>query len=91
MTIEEWILKKAIDTYGKEAQTLMFFEEVAELQKELCKNARGKQNTREIAEEIADVEIMLEQVKMIYKVQCAAEAWKKEKLDRLAGRLAGEA
>lgn len=72
---EEMILKKAIETYGEEAQTLMFFEEVAELQKELCKNARGKKNTREIAEEIADVEIMLEQMKMIYHCRGAVLAW----------------
>ena len=31
----------ALSTYGAEAQTLMAMEEMAELQKELCKHARG--------------------------------------------------
>ena len=47
---------------GPDAQTLMAFEEMAELQKELCKHARGKHNRSAVAEEIADVQIMLEQM-----------------------------
>ena len=43
----------------------MMFEEMAELQKELCKNARGKDNRAEIAEEIADVHIMLDQMEIL--------------------------
>lgn len=83
------VLKNAIATYGKQAQTLMFFEEVSELQKELCKNARGKNNISEIAEEVADVEIMLEQIKMMFNCRKASEVWKEEKLERLASRLKG--
>ncbi len=49
------ILKRAVETYGAQAQTLMVFEEMSELQKELCKHARGKDNREAIAEEIADV------------------------------------
>lgn len=63
------ILEKAIEKYGKTAQTLMFFEEVAELEKELCKNNRGEDNITQITEEIADVLIMLEQVKMMYGIE----------------------
>lgn len=37
--------KQALDTYGAEAQTLMVMEEMAELQKELCKHARGAGTT----------------------------------------------
>lgn len=43
----------------------MLLEEMAELQKEICKAWRGKDNEVEIAEEVADVEIMLEQIKLI--------------------------
>ena len=82
------VMHKAIDAYGKEAQTLMFFEEVAELEKELCKNARGKQNHDEIAEEIADVEIMLEQIKIMYGVkESQVELIKAIKVQRLCKRL----
>lgn len=82
------IMHKAIDAYGKEAQTLMFFEEVAELEKELCKNARGKQNHDEIVEEIADVEIMLEQIKIMYDVkESQVELVKAMKVQRLCKRM----
>ena len=49
------ILENALMTYGAKAQILMVMEEMAELQKELCKNIRGKANVANIAEEIADV------------------------------------
>lgn len=54
------LYRLALDTFGPDAQTLMMFEEMSELQKELCKHARGKDNREAIAEEIADVQIMLE-------------------------------
>lgn len=59
----------ALALWGAEAQTLMMFEEMAELQKELCKNARGKDNRAEIAEEIADVRIMLDQMEIAPRLQ----------------------
>ena len=36
------IYREALNKWGAEAQTLMVFEEMSELQKELCKHARGK-------------------------------------------------
>ena len=44
--LPEYIYRRALKTYGAEAQTRMVFEEMAELQKELCKNARGADNLR---------------------------------------------
>ena len=35
---------EALNKWGAEAKTLMVFEEMSELQKELCKRARGKDN-----------------------------------------------
>ena len=82
------ILHKAIDTYGKKHQTMIFFEEVAELEKELSKNIRGESNREAITEEIADVEIMLEQIKKIYDIpESQIELMKHKKLKRLAKRL----
>lgn len=63
------ILKAALDTYGAEAQTLMLFEEMSELTKELCKHARGKDDRMCIAEKIADVRIMLDRVTSAAKRQ----------------------
>ena len=60
------ILKKAINTYGINSQLDMAVEEMSELTKEICKKKRGKDNHSEIMEEMADVYIMLEQLKMIF-------------------------
>lgn len=40
------IIQLAIQTYGKEAQTRMLFEEMAELQNALCKLSRGRGTER---------------------------------------------
>lgn len=52
------LYRRALAIWGPDAQTLMIFEEMSELQKELCKHARGKDNWGAIADEIADVLIM---------------------------------
>ena len=51
------IYRAALEKWGADAQTLMVFEEMAELQKELCKNARGKDNRGSIAEELSLIHI----------------------------------
>ena len=63
------VLKQAIETYGKEKQSMMALEEMAELQKEVCKSSRGNNNHDEIVEEIADVLIMIEQLKIMHDVK----------------------
>ena len=45
---EQKIYRAALAAWGADAQTLMVFEEMSELQKELCKAARGKDNTEQI-------------------------------------------
>ena len=67
MTTEDRkIFRKALDTFGADMQVLVAIEELSELQKELCKNRRGRENQTNIAEEIADVQIMIEQMMMLY-------------------------
>ena len=85
------IFRRALYTFGPAAQTRMVFEEMSELQKELYKHSRGKDNRREIAEEIADVQIMLEQ--MIICHNCADEVrrFREAKVLRLAEKLQEEA
>lgn len=80
-------LEKAIQTYGSTAQLLMLFEEMSELQKEICKNFRGSENVEHIAEEIADVEIMIQQVKMIFNIFDEVGIFKDSKVERLEKRL----
>lgn len=82
------IEKRAIATYGKDAQIKMAIEEMAELTQAICKSFRGVDNLDNIIEEIADVEIMLAQLKLIYKLNKNEVLVKKvEKLRRLEERL----
>ena len=60
------IIRRAIETYGKEAQTQMLFEEMAELQNAICKLSRGRGSVSDVCEEIADVMIMCVQMAQIY-------------------------
>ena len=65
----EEIIFEIINKYGKKAQVIQAIEEMSELTKELIKNInRDKDNEKEIIEEIADVTIMLVQLKIIYKI-----------------------
>ena len=84
------IYRAAIELWGPEAQTLMVFEEMSELQKELCKNARGRQNNEAIAEEIADVLIMLDQMILLHECAAEVEAQKAQKLERLKLKILDE-
>ena len=81
---------EALEKWGTEAQTLMVFEEMSELQRELCKHARGKDNREAIAEEIADVQIMLEQMMILHDCKDLVEAQKFKKIHRLKFRLEQE-
>lgn len=77
--MNEEILKMIIEKYGKNKQVGQAVEEMAELTIELNKNInRNKDNETEIILEIADVQIMLAQLVMIYdidpeKIQGAVE------------------
>ena len=86
---EETVFDKAITTYGETSQIHMAWEEMSELAKELCKSMRysKKQYKRKVAEEVADVEIMLEQLKLIFGIDEDVEGWRLDKVVRLSERL----
>lgn len=84
---ETEVLQRALDTYGSTLQIAMVFEEMSELQKELCKYLRGKYSPANIAEEIADVEIMLEQMKMLFCCTDDVRNERRRKVERLKDRL----
>lgn len=84
------IYERALDHYGGEMQTMVCVEEMAELMKELSKHARGEDNVKAIAEEIADVEIMLEQMKLLHGCGYLVWSCRDEKLERLARRIERE-
>ena len=78
---------RAKDKYGLEAQLIVAIEELSELQKELTKHLRGKGSRKNIAEEVADVEIMIEQIRYLFNLGISVEMVKKIKLERLEKRL----
>lgn len=59
--------KELINKYGKQ-QLVVAIEELSELQKEICKSLRDKTSLSNLCEEIADVYIMLAQLKIYYDI-----------------------
>ncbi len=89
------ILLDALEHYGERAQVDMMLEEMAELSKALLKLRRA-QKFREpgqrllmedVAEEIADVQIVLDQMKLLFP---GRETWMQKKLQRLEERIEKE-
>ena len=88
MTKEErTIFTEAIQTFGKNAQIVVAIEEMSELTKALTKQLRGSQNLNSIIEEIADVEIMLDQIKLMFFVFQDCKNARDYKVRRLAERI----
>lgn len=90
---EKVILAAAIERYGEGAQLVKCCEELGELTQAICKmfdKSTGVQpDVEAVVEEIADVEIMIEQVRMILRVDPEMERrWRERKLRRLKARLA---
>lgn len=85
---EQKIYDDAIDFFGVTSQKIMAIEEMSELTKELCKELRNRGNVEQIADELADVEITLAQLKMIYDIHDKVEEHKDFKLRRFAHNMA---
>ena len=80
---------KAIVKWGAEAQLLMVAEECSELAVEALHYARGRGDVNHVAEEIADVELMIEQLRMMLRgvdedFDGLVREWKLTKWQRLA-------
>ena len=90
------ILRRAIETYGEKAQIDKALEEMSELTKALLKLRYAKPTGVEadilrdaVSEEMADVEIMLEQLHMIYQNDNKVNEYRQKKIERLERRLNG--
>lgn len=77
----------AVKTYDRTSRLMLAVEEMSELSKELSKNYRGADNISAISEEMADVEIMLEQLKLIFNNRAEVDTAKSDKLRRLSETL----
>lgn len=84
------VCRNALGIYGTDKQICMVFEEMSELQKELCKRLRGRANREQIVEEIADVLIMLQQMILLFDAEKDVEREVGFKIDRLRMRLMGK-
>ena len=81
------ICRAALEAFGERAQMTMAIEEMSELAKELCKRCRGRDNVEAIAEEVADVQIMLQQLVILFDCKETVDKYRQYKLERLAGRI----
>ena len=82
------LYKKAIEAWGNASQLLMAVEEMAELTQAISHLLRGRKNNKsEIIEELADVEVMCEQLRVIIDKNDKIDKIKEEKLARLSEML----
>lgn len=94
MKERQQIYTEAINTYGKENQKLIAIEEMSELTKALTKDTRYPDNPKikdNVAEEIADVQIMLFQLIMMFDCENQVNNYIDLKTERLGGRLQNNA
>lgn len=93
--INSEILHQAIDAYGHESQMNKTIEELSECSiellviiKTLCKIRNLEEIELEpLSEEIADAEIMLKQIKMIFDIEEDVQRFKAKKLARLQAKI----
>ena len=90
MTKEELYIR-AKDWFGLQNQVIVAIEEASEFQKELTKKLRNgiadKTFDSLLADEIADLTIMIEQITLAFNLKDDIESLKKYKLNRLAERI----
>ncbi|MFQ9253423.1 MAG: hypothetical protein ACLR3W_04015 [Faecalibacillus intestinalis] len=93
MGIKEQVFKQSIEIYGKEAQSRQVMEECAELIQAVNKMLRYEDRPAEpeyyanLIEEIADVEIMLYQLKVMFNIDDEVFKVKIQKAKREKERL----
>ena len=67
MNVEEFI-EKIISKYGRMAQMTHAIQELSELSIEITKAQLGRKNRTELIGEIADVELMIKQLKYMFNI-----------------------
>ena len=96
MTILDEVCKQALHEWGLRLQLIVSIEELSELQKEICKLIRLKdidetltweywngEDLEHLVEEIADVELMLHQIKLSYNLFDDVDKIRQKKINRL--------
>lgn len=85
--LRKFVYRRALEVYGRANQLIVANEELGELSKEVCKFLRGIGDGEKLAEEIADVRIMVEQLEMIFDCSEDVQQVIVDKMERLTHRL----
>ena len=85
----DYLFVEAINTWGVESQTTVAVEELSELQKAICKYKRNPDSADmdNVAEEMADVMIVLKQLVAMFRNDGAVLKWYHVKTERLMERI----
>ena len=83
------VCRQAVETFGDLENSIVAFEELGELQKEVCKKMRGMDNDEHMAEEIVDSLIAIRKLIIRYGLHRKVEEWTRRKLEKLRKKLEG--
>ena len=81
------VCRQAVETFDDLENSIVAFEELGELQKEVCKKMRGMDNDEHMAEEIVDSLIAIRKLIIRYGLHRKVEEWTRRKLDALRKKL----
>ena len=84
---EQATMREAILLWGETSQMLMAVEECAELQQSLLHVLRGRHAWRDVARELADVEIMCAQLRLMMPPSVDVDEEVARKMERLRFRV----
>ena len=91
---EEMLNRRIAEHYGYKSQSKMLIEECAELIQAISKYNRETTEKRmeNLVEEIADVEMMIDQIKYLLAIEHEKlDSWKSLKINRTIDRMNGAA
>ncbi len=80
------LFQDAIDLW-RDDQVIQTFEELGELIDILAKMNRGRASSRDLASEVVDVGIMLDQLKIMFDIEVECEQIRIHKLTKLKNRI----
>ena len=84
---ENTIYRLATSKLGNKLQITMFIEELSELTQELCKDLKGEGDKKAMIEGLADIQIKINQLKIMYDCNEEFLDAKRIKLERLKQRI----
>lgn len=83
MEVNKEIVARSLEAYGNGIQLVVCMEELSELTQAISKEMRGKDNRRNLVEEMADVIICLEILKQVFEITDEdIDSWIKYKQER---------